>query len=55
MLRHEKAFVIKTLPNVHTCYRMQHNRHVTVEFMANEFMDKFERNPFLPMKEMELR
>ena len=51
MLRHEKTFVIKTLTDVHTCYRIQHNRHVNIEFMDNEFRDKFERNPFCPMKE----
>ena len=28
MLRHEKTFVNKTLVDVHTCYRVQHNRHV---------------------------
>ena len=52
MLRHKNTFVIKTLTEVHTCYRMQHNRQVTVEFMVNEFMDKFKRNPFWPVKEM---
>ena len=53
MLSHEKTFVIKTLIDVHTCYKVQHNRLVTTEFMANEFMDKFKRNPLWPVKEME--
>ena len=53
MLRHENTFVIKTLTDVHICYMVQHNRQVTNKFMANEFMDKFKRNPFWPMKEME--
>ena len=38
---------------MHTCSRVQHNIHVTIEFMANEFMDKFKRNPFWLVKEME--
>ena len=53
-MRHENTFVIKTLTDVHTFYRVQHNRHVTAEFMANEFMDKFKRNPLWPEKEMEI-
>ena len=55
MQRHENTFVVKTLTDVHTCYRVQHNRHVTAEFMSNEFMDKFKKNAFWPMKEMEAK
>ena len=53
MPRHENTFMIKTLTDVHTCYSVQRNRHVTTEFMVNEFMDKCKRNPFWPVKEME--
>ena len=45
--------MIKTLTDVHSCYRVQHNRQVTAEFMANEFIEKLKRNPSWPMKEME--
>ena len=53
MLRHENTFMIKTLTDMHTYYRVQHYRQVTTIFMVNEFMDKFKRNPFWPVKEME--
>ena len=52
-MSHEKTLVIKTLTDVHTGYRVQHYKQVTTEFIANEFMDKFKRNPFWPTKEME--
>ena len=55
MLTHENYCVIKSLTDVHTCYRVQHNRQVTTEFMASEFMDKFKMNPFWPMKQMEAK
>ena len=41
MLRDENTSVIKTLADVHNCYRVQHNRYVTIEFMANKFIEKF--------------
>ena len=31
--------------DVQTCYRVQHNRQVTVKFIENEFIEKFKRNP----------
>ena len=55
MLRHENTFVIKTLIDVHSCYRLQHNRQVTVEFIANEFIEKFKKNPSWLVKEIEAK
>ena len=46
-------FVIKTLTDKHTCYRVHHNHQVTTKFIAIESMPKFKRNPFYPIKDME--
>ena len=53
MLRHENTFVIKTLTDVHSFYRLQHNRQVIVEFIANEFIEKLKKNPSWLVKEIE--